>query len=629
MNDTVRQKLESLPAEPGVYLMKDSQGEVVYVGKAVNLRSRVRSYFTRGDERAFVALLDDLLGDLEVIVVHNEKEALLLESELIKKHKPRFNVVLRDDKSFICLRLDEKAAWPRLEIVRAAQLQPRAGRATSMARDGARYFGPYSSASSIRETLRLINRHFGLRTCSDHQLDQCRRRQRACMQFQIGRCPGPCIGAITGEEYAHNVRDVALFLTGKEATVLERLRARMQEASDRLEFEAAARLRDQIHAIERSLETQRMITTEDVDRDVVGVFREADRLTLYLLFIRGGRLTGGRDFPFAGQEFPTEELVSSFVDLYYGQDTLLPDEILLPVELEDAEAAERWLSERRGRKVRVLTPRRGAKAELVELAHKNAEAAFHESRRSKEELAAMLERLQSSLGLSRPPRRVECYDISLFQGSAAVGSKVSFLDGEPDKSQYRRYRIKTVKGTDDFAMLYEVLGRRLPQGELPDLFVIDGGRGQLASAAAALKDQGIVADIVSLAKSRALEGGPSGSVEHSPERVFVLNRKDPVVLRQNSPELFMLTRLRDEAHRFAIAYHRLLRDRGTLASQLEEIPGVGPARRQALLRHFGSMRRLQGASADRIAEVGGIGEALASQIHQALHPATQGPKEQP
>lgn len=622
MNEALRQKLEHLPTEPGVYLMKDRSGAVVYVGKAVNLRSRVRSYFTRGDERAFVSLLDDLLGDLEVIVVTSEKEALLLESELIKKHKPRFNVMLRDDKSFICLQLDEEADWPRLEIVRAHGLVGKGrkkGGAGRAAGGDARTFGPYSSATSIRETLRLINRHFGLRTCSDHQLAQCRKRNRPCMQHQIGRCPGPCIGAIATEEYARNVRDVALFLEGREAAVLERLRARMQDASERLAFEQAARLRDQVRAIERSLERQRMVSAEETDRDVVGFHREADRLVVYLLFIRKGRLTGGRDFPFTGQEFPTYELLSSFVDLYYGEDTFLPDELLLPVELEDAEATEAWLSEKRGRKVRVLTPRRGAKAELVEMAQKNALQAFRENEQSEEELSATLERLRSSLNLTRLPRRIECFDISLFQGASAVGSKVSFLDGAPDKAQYRRYRVKTVVGTDDFAMLYEVLGRRAAQGELPDLFVIDGGRGQLASAAAALKDHGVAGiDVVGLAKSRTLDGAPSEPVERSPERVFVLGRKDPVVLRQNSPELFLLTRLRDEAHRFAVTYHRLLRGKSALTSALDAVPGVGEGRRKALLRHFGSLKKLKEASPEQIAEVKGIGPALAEQIRRAL-----------
>ncbi len=621
MDAALQEKLEHLPTEPGVYLMKDRSGEIVYVGKAVNLRNRVRSYFNRtSDERAFVALLDELLGDIETMVVRSEKEALLLESELIKKHRPRFNVMLRDDKSFICLRLDEAAAWPRLEVVRAAQVTGKAGRLGLFGQDGARFFGPYSSASSIRETLRLVNRHFQLRSCSDRQLEACTRRQRPCMQYQIGRCPGPCIGAITPEAYQSHVRDVVLFLEGKEATVVERIQARMLEASERMAFEAAARLRDQLRAVERSLEKQRMVSTEEVDRDVLGFYREADRLLLYLLYVRSGRLSGGRTYPFTGQEFPTEELIASFVDLYYGGEGLIPDEILLPVELEDAEATEFWLSEKRGRKVRVRTPKRGAKADLVEIALRNAENAFLELRQSKDELGALLSRLQGALGLRKLPRRIECYDISLFQGAAAVGSKVSFLDGEPDKSCYRRFRIKTVAGTDDFAMLYEVLVRRAKQGDLPDLFLIDGGKGQLASAAAALKDAGLVADVASLAKSRALEGDASAPVEHSLERVFVLGRKDPVVLRQNSPELFLLARLRDEAHRFAITYHRLLRNRRTLQSALEEIPGVGDSRRRALLRHFGSLKRLREASPEAIAEVDRIGATLAAQIHRALHP---------
>jgi excinuclease ABC subunit C len=623
MDASLQEKLEHLPSDPGVYLMKDRSGAIVYVGKAVNLRNRVRSYFNRsGDERAFVALLDELLGDLETIVVRSEKEALLLESELIKKHKPRFNVMLRDDKSFICLRLDERSSWPRLEVVRAAQVKGGPGRAGLDGHEGVRHFGPYSSASSIRETLRLINRHFQLRTCSDRQMELCARRQRPCMQYQIGRCPGPCIGAITPEAYRSHVRDVILFLEGKEATVAERIRARMLEASERMHFEAAARLRDQLKAVGRSLEKQRMVAAEEeVDRDVLGFHREADRLLFYLLYVRRGRLTGGRTFPFTGQEFPTEELIASFVDLYYGGEALIPDEILLPIELEDAEATELWLSEKRGRKVAVRTPRRGSKAELVDIAMRNAENAFIEHRHTKEELASLLGRLQRALGLRKPPRRIECYDISIFQGSSAVGSKVSFLDGEADRSQYRRFRIKSVSGTDDFAMLYEVLTRRVRQGDLPDLFLIDGGKGQLASAAAALKDAGVDADVASLAKSRALEGDASTPVEHSPERVFVLGRKDPVALRQNSPELFLLARLRDEAHRFAITYHRLLRNRRTLRSALEDIPGVGAARRKALLKHFGSLKRLREAAPEAIGEVDGIGPGLAAQIHAALRAA--------
>ncbi len=622
MDQALQDKLDRLPLEPGVYLMKDASGRIIYVGKAVNLRARVRSYFNRGgDGRAFVPLLDRILGDIEVIVVHNEKEALLLESELIKRHKPRFNILLKDDKSFIVLRLDEKAQWPKLEVVRAHNLK----------RDGARYFGPYSSATSIRETLRTINRHFQLRTCTDRMLELCHKRNRPCILYQIGRCPGPCIGAVSAEDYRGNVRDTVLFLEGKEATVGERIRERMGAAAERLDFESAARLRDQLRAIERSLEKQRTVSTEPIDRDVFGFHREADRLLIYVVYVRTGRILGGRGFPFSGQEFPDEELLSSFVDVYYGSEQFIPDEVLLPFELEDLDVKSSWLSEMRGRRVLVKSPRRGALVELVDLARRNAENAFQENRRDKDETDAMLLRLQKSLGLGRMPRRIECYDISLFQGASAVGSQVTFTDGEPDKARYRKFKIRTVTGTDDFAMLYEVLTRRakrgLESGDLPDLFVIDGGKGQLGSAAAALRDAGVERDIVSLAKSRVVDGAPSEDVKHSDERVFVLGRKDPIVLRQNSPELFLLARMRDEAHRFAITFHRSLRGKSTLRSALEEIPGVGPTRKRALLKHFGSLKRVREASVEEIASVDSIGPSLAEKIHAALNAAGRSPPE--
>ncbi len=623
MREELRERVDRLPTEPGVYLMRDRRGKIVYIGKAINLRARVRSYFSGGDERPFVALLDDLLGEIEIIIVRNEKEALLLESSLIKQHQPRFNVLLRDDKSFICLRLDEREEWPRLEVVRAQTVHGRLGEEVARAR-GVRIFGPYSSAWSIRETLRLVNRHFRLRTCSDHQFEQCRRDHRPCMQYQIGRCPGPCVGAIDQETYRTNVKDLVLFLEGREATVLDRLRERMEAASEALQFEAAARFRDQLAAVEQSLEKQRTVSPEKIDRDVMGFHREADRLLIYLLYIRGGKLIGGRTFPFKGQEFPTEELLASFAALYYGEGNPIPDELLLPLELDEAGSLEELLNEKRaevrGRRVAVLTPKRGAKAELVEMARKNAESSFKETKRTGDETHAMLSRLQQALGLVALPRRIECFDISLFQGREAVGSKVALLDGEPDKARYRRYRIKTVSGTDDFAMLYEVLTRRIKQGDLPDLFLIDGGKGQLGSVAAAMRDAGIKLDLASLAKSRALEGAPSEEVEHSAERVFVEGRKDPIVLKQNSPELFMLARARDEAHRFAITYHRALRSRSTIRSAVSDIPGVGETRRKALLRHFGSMTRLRAATEEELAAVDGIGPALAKTIHEALAP---------
>src|SRR5512140_1529364 len=483
MEAALRQKLETLPAEPGCYLMKDRAGEVVYVGKAASLRSRVRSYFDagRGDDRLFVPLLEDLLGDIEVIVTRSEKEAVLLENELIKKHKPRFNVRLRDDKDFIVLRLNERHPYPRLEVRRAREKRVA----------GSRYFGPYSSASSIRETLRVVNRHFQLRTCTDHVLEH---RRRPCILFQIHRCPAPCVYEVSREEYRQSVEDAVEFLEGREPELVDRLRARMEEAAAALRFEDAARLRDQLQAVERSLEKQRVLMADRADRDVVGLWREGPDLVVQVLSMRGGKLQDSRSHPFREQEFPDGEILSSFLSLYYEQNPA-PDEILVPLEPAAVDALEGVLAERRGRRVRILTPQRGAKADLLEVAAKNAEQGvktWHEKDELREKAMASLVR---ALHLARPPRWMECYDISTFQGALAVGSGVSMKDGEPDKENYRRYKVKGVAGQDDFAMLHEVITRRLRralgEGSFPDLLVIDGGKGQLHAALAAAKDLGV------------------------------------------------------------------------------------------------------------------------------------------
>ncbi|HYH99261.1 excinuclease ABC subunit UvrC [Hyalangium sp.] len=609
MNPRLQEKLDALPSEPGVYLMKDRRGQVIYVGKAINLRNRVRSYFTRtGDTRVFVSMLDSLLGDLDTVLVHNEKEALLLENELIKKHKPRFNVLLKDDKQFISLRLDKTQTFPRLEVVRKYE------------RDGARYFGPYSSAGAIRETLRLINRYFRLRTCTDHVMDN---RKRPCLLYQIGRCPAPCVYPVPPEDYRRSVDEVVLFLEGKASELVEGLKSRMKRAAGELKFEEAARLRDHLLAIERSLERQKVATTDFKDQDVFAFFREGDRILFYVLWVRQGRLNGGQAFPFGSQEFPDEELLPSFVNMYYDHGSFVPEEVLLPLEPESLEGLESLLTERKGERVRVLVPKRGEKHELVLMAAKNAEQAFTERKRTKEETDAVLSRLQQKLNLRNFPRRMECYDISHFQGSSIVASQVAVTDGETDKSRYRRFKIKTLEKQDDFASMYEVLSRRLKRGleenDLPDLLVIDGGKGQLASAHAAMKDLGVEkVDVVGLAKSRDQEVFDRDQESaRSPERIFVLGRKDPVVLPQNSAEIFMLTRMRDEAHRFAITYQQKDMRKSRVRSALEDIPGVGEVRRKTLLRHFGSLKRVQEATIEELAEV--VGPSVAERVHAALH----------
>jgi excinuclease ABC subunit C len=609
MDAKLEAKLDTLPTEPGVYLMKDRQGEIIYVGKAVNLRNRVRSYFTRtGDTRAFVSLLDRFLGDIETVLVHNEKEALLLENELIKKHKPRFNVLLKDDKQYISLRLDRTQTYPRLEVVRRYQ------------KDGARYFGPYSSASSIRETLRIINRFFHLRTCTDHVLAN---RKRPCLLHQIGRCPAPCVYPVPEHEYRKSVDEVILFLEGKAGELVDGLRARMKQASGELKFEEAARIRDQLLAIERSLERQKVATTDFKDQDVFAAHREGDRLLVYVLYVRQGRLNGGMAFPLGSQEFPDEELLPSFVNLYYDQGNFVPEEVLLPLDIEEREGLEALLTERKGDKVRVMVPKRGEKRDLVEMAQKNAEQAVLERRRTKDETEVVLRRLQERLHLRNLPRRIECFDISHFQGASIVASQVAATDGEIDKSRYRRYRIKTLEKQDDFASMHEVITRRLKRGQeeadMPDLLVIDGGKGQLASALAAAKDLGVEGvDIISLAKSRDLEVHDRDEESaRSPERVFIPNRKDPIVLRQNSAELYLLARLRDEAHRFAITFQQKSMRKNNFHSVLEDIPGVGDTRKKLLLRHFGSLKRVREADIEALAEV--LGPTVAERVHAALH----------
>lgn len=609
MDARLQEKLDALPTEPGVYLMKDRRGHVIYVGKAINLRNRVRSYFTRtGDTRVFVSMLDSLLGDLETVLVHNEKEALLLENELIKKHKPRFNVLLKDDKQFISLRLDRKQDYPRLEVIRKYE------------KDGARYFGPYSSAGAIRETLRLINRYFHLRTCTDHVMAN---RKRPCLLYQIGRCPAPCVHPVPTEDYRRSVDEVVLFLEGKASELVDGIKGRMKRAASELKFEEAARLRDQLLAIERSLERQKVATSDFKDQDVFAFHRQGDRILFYVLWVRQGRLNGGQAFPFGSQEFPDEELLPSFVNLYYDQGSFVPEEVLLPLDPESIEGLEALLSERKGDKVRVMVPKRGEKHDLVLMAAKNAEQAFIERKRSKDETDAALSKLQQKLHLRNYPRRMECFDISHFQGSSIVASQVAVTDGETDKSRYRRFKIKTLEKQDDFASMYEVLSRRLKRGleenDLPDLLVIDGGKGQLASAHAAMKDLGVEkVDVVGLAKSRDLEVfNRDEESARSPERVFVLGRKDPIILPQNSAEMFMLTRMRDEAHRFAITYQAKDLRKSRIRSALEDIPGVGDVRRKMLLRHFGSLKRVQEATIEDLAEV--VGPSVAERVHAALH----------
>ncbi|MFU8856397.1 MAG: excinuclease ABC subunit UvrC [Deferrisomatales bacterium] len=613
----LHEKVSRFPPRPGVYRMLDSQGRVLYVGKAKDLRARVRTYLREGgDGRPRARFLMARVADIEYLVTDTEKEALILENTLIKRHRPRYNVNLRDDKTYLSLRLDVQSPFPRLTMVR------------QVVRDGALYFGPYSSARGLRETVELVQRLFPLRQCSDAGFQA---RSRPCLYCQIRGCTAPCCGLVEPAEYRRVVDQVVLFLRGRSRELVGELRRGMEAAADRLDFEEAARLRDRLRAVELTLQRQKAVTHRPVDRDVVALVREGQEAQAAVLVVRAGHLIDRRAYYLGDLQGEDSEVAAQFLQQYYRGDRIVPPEVLVGSALDagDRSLLEDWLGEKRGRRVSVLTPRRGEKAELVTMARDNARLLLDERRRTKVGWDAALAELQARLHLPTPPRRIECYDISNSQGREAVGSMVAFAGGTPRKEGYRRFVVRTVAGSDDFAMLYEVLSRRLARRgderwELPDLLVVDGGRGQLAVAERALSDAGVALPAVALAKARPLPGGGQ-AVEHSPERVFLPGRVNPVILPRSSSALFLLQRLRDEAHRFALSHHRSRRTRAAFASVLEGIPGLGDKRRKALLRHFGSVKRLGAASAEDIAAVPGISDALARRVAERLSADPVGP----
>ncbi|MCA9513686.1 MAG: excinuclease ABC subunit UvrC [Myxococcales bacterium] len=622
--DWLIERLETAPRKPGCYLMKDKLGEVVYVGKANDLRARLGQYFspTPGDTRFFVGLLDKVLGEIDVIVANNPKEALLLENELIKRHQPRFNVKLKDDKAFLNIRIGEEHPWPRLEVVRRRK------------RDSADYFGPYHSASAIRNTLRVVNRYFQVRTCRDSEF---KNRARPCLEHQIGRCPAPCVLPVDRAVYQESLGDVKMFLSGKGDALLKRLQGRMNAAAEGLDFELAARYRDQLRAIERSLTPQNVLLGEERDIDAIGLYREGADLVVQVLTLRSGVIVGARGYRMKKVELPDDEVLDGFLSAYYDGSRPIPDLVLLPSELADQATWEELLSESRGRRCEVRVPQRGEKKRLVEMAVENAQTTFNEKKKSEDDAVETLERIQAKLGLESLPRRIECYDISNIQGTNPVGSMVVAMDGELAKREYRHFKIKGGDTPNDFAMMHEVLSRRFRRatseddGAYPDLILIDGGKGQLQVAVEVLRELGIDdVEIASLAKSRVLDEEGfvargkkkqrpvSEDVDRSPERVFRPERKNPVVLRENSNELFLLQRLRDEAHRFAITHHRSLRAKRTVTSALDQIEGIGPSKRAALLKHFGSVAGVRAASLEELAGCPGISTELATRLKDAL-----------
>ena len=581
----LQSKLRHLPDQPGVYLFKDATGEILYIGKAAALANRVRSYFLKGaDYSPKTTLLVSQIADLETIVTRSELEALILESNLIKRHRPKLNVVLRDDKQYPYLRLPIKEDFPRLSIVRRVQ------------KDGALYYGPYTPAGALRETLKVIKKVFPLATCTI-EIDG--KAERACIEFEIKRCMAPCTGNQSKEDYQKIVTQVRQFLEGRDRELLDDLRVQMAATAEREEFEEAARLRDRLFNIERTLEKQRITQTTATDQDVIGIARHGAAVDLQLLFVRGGLLIGRKDFFWReAAETSDEELVRSAIEQFYNKDGQPPKELLLPVDLDDATVIEEWLSDKRGDKVRLVAPERGAKHQLLLLAEENAAAAVTDHLRDELLDRQAVDELQRLLRLLNPPERIEGFDISNTMGNQSVASMVVWERGQMKKSDYRRFKIRTVTGANDFASIQEVVLRRYRDTEdlaRPDLILIDGGLGQLAAAMEGLKEAGQPSiAVIGLAKARG----------EKDERIFLPGRKNPIMLRPNSPATHLVQRIRDEAHRFALNFHRRLRSKALLTSQLDQIIGVGEIRRASLLRRFKTLEGLAAASDEDLRATG-------------------------
>jgi excinuclease ABC subunit C len=606
--------LAKLPDRPGVYLMKDARGDVLYVGKAQSLRNRVRSYWQKqapGGEIHRIRSVIDRVADVEVTQTDSVSEALLLEANLIKRYRPRFNVRLKDDKSYPYIKVTLADDFPRVERTR------------KLVNDGSRYFGPYASASSVDESMNLVRRLFPFRTCTIDIHDGERALQRPCLLYHIKRCQGPCIEAISKDDYRADIEQVELFLEGRQETLVRALRREMDAAAEQTEYERAGALRDKIRAIERTMESQKMAAFARTELDLVGLARQDNQAAVQLFAIRDGKLIGRDVFLLeAAREASDDEVIGSFLEQYYVRAASIPREVYVPAEIPGGLDLEAFLAERRGGPVHLRVPQRGEKRELLALATRNAgETLAREQARwlaDQGKTLQALEELAEALNLPAPPHRIECYDISNFQGSESVGSMVVFEDGKPRSGEYRRFRIKSVTGPNDFASHQEVLRRRFRvtrtgdegaeearRWSMPDLVIVDGGRGQVSAAAEVLDELGLHdLPLAGLAKER--------------EELFLPGRSDPIVLPATSPALYLVQRLRDEAHRFAITYHRNLRAKRSVRSAFDDLPGVGPKRRRELLKVFGSVKQVRAAPVEQIAAVPGIGPSLAARIKATL-----------
>jgi excinuclease ABC subunit C len=599
-------RLSALSTGPGVYIMKNVRGEVIYVGKAAALRNRVRSYFQeRGQPDPKTRELVSHITDFDVIRTDTASEALILENELIKRYQPYYNVRLKDNKTYpyICITAEE---WPRVISTRR------------IIRDGSRYYGPYTSAGSVHMTLDLLNRLFPYRVCDIKITGDA---PRPCLYYHMGRCLGPCISATTKAEYDQAIEGVALFLEGRGEELIPEMQARMESLAENLEFERAAKIRDELSAIEHVLERQKIVTGKGDNADVIAVAQSAGGdAVVQVAFVRNGKVLGSEHFFMSGARIEDQpgDILSSFVTQFYEDAAVIPPELILEHGPSDDELLSPWLAERRGGKVRLTIARRGDKRQLVEMVAKSAVENLEQNRlrwlNDEQRMTAALTELSDELNLPALPRRIECFDISNLQGTNTVASMVVFEDGKPKKSDYRRFSVKTVEGQDDFASMREVVGRRFkrlatePETEAwarqPDLVIIDGGKGQLNAALSAMKEVGVSLPMVGLAKEN--------------EELFLPGQQTPVILDRDSQALYLVQRVRDEAHRFAVSFHRQKRQKTAIKSALDELPGVGPKRKKALIAAFGSVKRIREASEEQLAEVEGISPSLARQIKAQL-----------
>ncbi|MBQ4211987.1 MAG: excinuclease ABC subunit UvrC [Selenomonas sp.] len=595
MTDIVAEKLKLLPDKPGVYIMKNAEGRIIYVGKAIVLKNRVRQYFQSGKNHTpKVRAMVSHIADFEIIMTASEVEALILECNLIKKHRPRYNISLKDDKSYPYVKVTLQEDFPRVFITRR------------ILKDGARYFGPYTNATAVHESLKLLRRLFPLRTCKHLQ-------ERPCLEYHIKRCLAPCAGKVAKSDYAAMIRAVLLFLEGRTEDVEKELQFRMEQAAASYNFEVAARLRDQLQAVQKVAEKQNIVTGAG-DQDAVGLARSEIGVVVQIFFIRAGKMIGREHFLMQGSEDESDgQLLAAFLQQYYHRATFIPREVLLPLPVPEMEQAllERWLSEKKQKaKVQLIVPQRGTKKDIVEMAASNAEKYLHDEaariKQANDQTLGAVEELGRYLGLAKAPDRMECFDISHNQGSETVASMVVFEGGLPKKSDYRRFKIQSTEGKpDDFLSMREVTTRRyvdLPDEELPDLIIIDGGKGQLSSALEIIR------------KVAGHKKVPVVGLAKQFELVFTEGNPEPVVLPRHSQALYLIQRIRDEAHRFAITYHRKLRGKRNLVSVLDHIVGIGPKRRQALWNHFGSIGRIKAAGVEELAQAPGMNRPAAEAV---------------